>query len=65
MEDSYITGEPDERSEASLIIDFEYNPDYDSVSLEQDDPLAITISKTLIYVSFDQINMNEGTFSQV
>ena len=29
MEDLYITGEPETRSEASLIIDFTYSPDFD------------------------------------
>ena len=61
MDDFYITGEPDTYSEASLIIDFQYNPEIDQDLAEQEEPSFL--NKTAVYVKFDQINMKEGTFS--
>ena len=66
MEDFYITGEPDTNSEASLVIDFENNTDSDWELDEQvRQNYSSILSNTQIYVSFDQINMKDGTFSQV
>ena len=64
MEDFYITGEPDTNSEASLIIDFKYNSDRDP-DLDEQVVGSNFLNLTQIYVSFDQINMKDGTFSQV
>ena len=64
MQDFYITGEPDTNSEASLIIDFKYNPDHDR-DLDEQVVGPYHVNRTQIYVSFDQVNIKDGTFSQV
>ena len=68
MEKLYIAGEKETKSEASLVLGYEYGPNVQFDQTQSDynaDYHSIFNSDPLFHISFKQADMETGTLSQV